>query len=76
MFNMTVRELYDLLKIEGCQTEIRFDYPKAGQVTLVWLNRDNKKFARAFSAFEVETIRIPEGMLIYARRQAEESFKQ
>lgn len=74
MFKMTLQELYEILKIKGCKTEIRFDYPQTGQVTLVWFNPDNKQFGRVFSSFEVETMRVPEGMLVYARRQAEEAF--
>lgn len=76
MFNMTLKEIYDLLKIDGCQLDIRFDYPFQGQLTLVWLNGEGKQFGRLFSKFEVETMKLPKSMVIYCKNQAEESFSK
>lgn len=76
MFNMTLQELYEFLKIEGCELRIGFDYPRVNELTLTWLNKNNnKQFSRIFSTFELEMMRVPESMLVYARSQAEECLK-
>lgn len=75
MLDMTLKELYEKARIEGTTLDIRFDFPEIGDIAFRWF-KDGRYYSRVFSLLEVETMRIPESFVCYAREQAERELNK
>lgn len=75
MLDMTLKELYEIARIDGATLDIRFDFPRSGEIAFRWF-KDGRCYSRVFSSLEVETMRIPESFVCYVREQAERELNK
>lgn len=69
MLDMTLKELYETARIDGATLDIRFDFPRIGEIAFVWF-KDGRRYGRVFSRIQLEAMRFPTEALKYERQKA------
>lgn len=75
MLDISLKELYEKIRIDDAQCDVRFDFPTHGHIAFVWF-KDDRRYGRAFSRSQLEAMRFPMDALEYAREQAERELNQ